>query len=87
MWNLSNGSLKRAVEQHLLLRGSRDFESLEKYEAFLFGIMEQRNERRKEKLAEEIAVMKPLKVTPWPLMRELAVRVGQNGMIRVGANG
>ena len=49
--------------------------------------MEQRNERRKEKLAEEKAVMKPLKVTPWPLIRELAVRVGQNGMIRVGANG
>jgi transposase len=83
----SNGGLKRAVEQHLLLRGSRNFESLEEYESFLFGIMEKRNAGRKEKLAEELTAMKPLEVTPWPPMRELLVRVGANGMIRVGANG
>ena len=62
----SNGGLKRAVEQHLLLRGSRDFESIAVYEAFLFGIMEKRNAGRQEKLAEELAVMKPLAVVPWP---------------------
>jgi len=83
----SNGGLKRAVKQHLLLRGSRDFESLEIYEAFLFGILEKRNARRQTKLDEEIAVMKPLTATPWPQMRELNVRVGQNGILRVGSNG
>jgi transposase InsO family protein len=35
----SNGALKRAVRQHLLLRGSCDFESLEAYEAFLEQII------------------------------------------------
>ena len=83
----ANGSLKRAVEQHLLLRGSRDFESLEAYEAFLYGIMEKRNAGRQAKLAEELAVMKPLQVDPWPSMRELQVKVGNNGILRVGGNG
>ena len=83
----SNGGFKRTVVQHLLLRGSRDFESLETYEAFLWGIMEQRNARRRVKLAEELAVMQPLTVAPWPEVRELNVRVGSNGILRVGSNG
>jgi hypothetical protein len=83
----SNGGLKRAVEQHLLLRGSRDFESIEVYENFLFSIMERRNAGRQQRLAEEIAQMKPLAVNPWPQMRELNARVGNNGILRVGSNG
>jgi len=83
----SNGGVKRAVEQHLLLRGSRDFESIAVYEKFLFGIMEKRNAGRQEKLSEELSVMKPLTVDPWPQMRELNVRVGTNGLLRVGSNG
>ena len=34
----SNGALKRRLEQHLLLRGSRDFESVEAYEGWLLRI-------------------------------------------------
>jgi hypothetical protein len=82
-----NGGFKRAVVQHLLLRGSRDFERLEAYEAFLWGVMEKRNAGRQVKLDEELAVMKPLTVTPWPAVRELTVRVGANGILRVGSNG
>jgi hypothetical protein len=83
----SNGGLKRAVKQHLLLRGSRDFESIAAYEIFLFDIMDKRNTVRQVKLDEEIAVMKPLTAKAWPQMRELNVRVGQNGILRVGSNG
>jgi len=83
----SNGGFKRAVNQHLLLRGSRDFDSLESYEAFLWGVMEKRNAGRQVKLAEELAVMKPLTVAPWPVVRELNIRVGSNGILRVGSNG
>ncbi len=83
----SNGGFKRAVKQHMLLRGSRDFTSIAVYEAFLFGIMEKRNAGRQQKLAEELVVMKPLVAAPWPHMRELNVRVGNNGILRVGANG
>lgn len=83
----ANGAFKRAVKQHLLLRGSRDFESLAAYETFLWGIMEKRNAGRQEKLAEELGQMLPLSVEPWPQMRELLVRVGSNGILRVFNNG
>jgi hypothetical protein len=83
----SNGAFKQAVKQHLLLRGSTDFESLEAYEAFLGQVMEKRNALRREKLAEEQAVMRPLRAAPWPEMRELRVRVNRAGIIRVQNNG
>ena len=82
-----NGAFKRAVKQHLLLRGSRDFVSLEAYEAFLWQIMERRNAARQAKLVEELAHMAPLQVAPWPQMREITVRVGSNGILRVLNNG
>lgn len=82
----ANGALKRAVKQHLLLRGSCDFENLEAYEAFLWQIMEKRNALRSERLAAEMAVMSPLTVQPWPQMRALRVRVGHSGKVRVMSN-
>jgi hypothetical protein len=82
----ANGALKRAVRQHLLLRGSRDFESLAAYEAFLTVIFEKRNQLRSKRLAEEIAVMKPLSVRPWPEMREVRTRVSSAGTIRARHN-
>jgi transposase InsO family protein len=83
----SNGAFKRAVKQHLLLRGSHDFESHEAYEAFLWQVMEKRNALRSERLAEEKAVMRPLDVKPWPKMRELRARVNRAGIVRVHNNG
>ena len=83
----ANGAFKRAVKQHLLLRGSADFESLAAYETFLQQIMEKRNALRSKKVAEEVAVMKPLQANPWPEMRELRVRVNRAGIIRVQNNG
>lgn len=82
----ANGALKRAVEQHLLLRGSRDFESLEAYEQWLQDIMRKRNGHRSARLAEELAVMKPLEVTPLPAMREYRPRVSRNGVVLVLGN-
>lgn len=83
----SNGAFKRAVKQHLLLRGSRNFESREAYEVFLWTIMEKRNAVRSERLAEEMAVMRALDVKPWPQMRELRPRVNRAGIVRVKSNG
>jgi len=83
----SNGAFKQAVKQHLLLRGSTDFEGLEAYETFLWQIMDKRNALRSEKLAEELAVMRSLTAEPWPEMRELRPRVNRAGIIRVQNNG
>ena len=48
---------KRAVEQEMILRGSRDFQSRADYEIFLDQIVKRRNNRRREKLQQELAVM------------------------------
>ena len=82
----SNGALKRRLEQHLLLRGSRDFETLEEYESFLNGVIEQANSLRSARLAEELAVMRPLTAARLPGYRELHVRVSSNGTIQVQRN-
>jgi ribosomal protein S21 len=48
---------KRAVEQEMILRGSRDFQSRVDYEIFLDQIVKRRNNQRREKLQQELAVM------------------------------
>lgn len=78
-----NGGLKRAVKQHLLLRGSREFAGIDEYEAFLFGVMEKRNQGRQERLAEEIATMKPVTATPLATSIEKKVRVSSGSLIQV----
>ncbi|MCP4398198.1 MAG: IS21 family transposase [bacterium] len=57
----ANGAFKSRVNQHLLLRGSRDFEDLDTYRVFLEQIVHKANRMRSDKLAEEMAVMRPLK--------------------------
>jgi hypothetical protein len=82
----ANGALGRAIDQHLLLRGSRDFASLGDYEAFLHRLCERRNAARQVRLAEELAVMPPLTARTLPEMRELRVRVSAGGLLRVLAH-
>ncbi len=57
----ANGALKSRVNQHLLLRGSRDFKDLDTYRLFLEQIVHKANQMRSDKLKEELATMRPLK--------------------------
>lgn len=82
----ANGSLKRALRQHLLLRGSRDFATLEAYEQFIERVMEQRNQQRQTRLAEELAVMTPLTAQALPPYQEIRLKVNRAGLIRVQNN-
>jgi len=82
----SNGGLKQALRQQLLLRGSRDFVSLADYEQFVVQVMTRRNDRRQPRLAEELAVMKPLTVEPLGLYQEYRVKVNRGSLIRVHKN-
>jgi hypothetical protein len=82
----SHGGLKQALQQHLLLRGSRDFASLADYEAFVGQIMNQRNQQRSQRLADELAVMKPLTAGPLQPYQQVRVKVNRNSLIRVQAN-
>lgn len=52
--------LKRAVEQALILRGSRDFNSRQDYETFLKKLLDQLNAGRTEHLAKELKVLRQL---------------------------
>jgi transposase InsO family protein len=78
-----NGVLKRDLEQQLLLRGSREFESQEDYRAWLASALERRNATRERRLEEERALLRPLPATRLACYAEFAVRVGQGSTIRV----
>ncbi len=56
----ANGVLQRRLEQHLLLRGSRDFESVLDYERWTQNVCAMANVPRGKRVAEEQAVMKVL---------------------------
>ena len=62
----SNGGLKRCLHQHLLLRGSRDFQSRDEWRRFFETVIDKRNTPRRERLCEEMAVMKMLDVDLLP---------------------
>lgn len=81
-----NGVLKRRLEQHLLLRGSRDFAVLDDYDSFIGTVIDRANDSRSAWLAEELATMRPLTVAQLPRYRELQVRVSSNGTIQVMRN-
>jgi hypothetical protein len=79
----ANGHLKRRLRQHLLLRGSRDFESEAVYERFLEQVLERGNQGRREKLGAELSLMKPLPPTRLSEYDELTCTVGSASTIRV----
>lgn len=78
-----HGALKSHLEQQLLLRGSRDFESHGAYRAWLAQVLERRNALREPRISEERAVLRPLPSVRLPSYREIEVRVGQGSTIRV----
>jgi hypothetical protein len=79
----SNGHLKRRLRQHLLLRGSRDFETEAAYQAFVLGVVKAGNRARQDKVAQELAVMKPLPPTRLSEYDEVYCRVSSASAIRV----
>jgi hypothetical protein len=81
-----NGALKRRLRQHLLLRGSADFESVEQYEHWLWAALEKANSMRSKRLGEELDVMKVLRVERLLEYQEIEVRVTSWSTIRVKRN-
>lgn len=71
----SHDLLKRALDQRLRLRGSRDFPTRSAYEEFFRSVIYRRNKERKQRLAEELLVLKPLPRKDWDSPQELFVSV------------
>jgi hypothetical protein len=81
-----NGALKRRLEQHLLLRGSREFASQEAYESWLAEVMEKANRLRSRRLAVELGAMRQLRVERLPEYSEVEVGVSGWSTIRIKHN-
>jgi transposase InsO family protein len=81
-----NGVMKRRLEQHLLMRGSRDFETVEAYERWVQEALERANDLRRAKVATELAAMPPLQVERLPEYVEESAGVTSWSTIRVRRN-
>lgn len=82
----ANGALKRCLEQHLLLRGSRDFESVAGYEAWIDAVLLGANGLRTTRLDQELAAMKALVARRLPEVQLLRLRVSSESTLRVKNN-
>lgn len=81
-----NGALKRRAEQHLLLRGSRDFASVTEYEGWLQDKLVAANRTRQKRLKEDLEAMRQLQVRRLPDYTELRATVTSWSTIRVQHN-
>ncbi len=77
---------KNTVEQALLLRGNREFESLDAYEIFLNKLLRQCNLGRKVRLKEELAIMRRLPACRLDDHKNLGVTVSPSSTVRVLEN-
>ncbi len=82
----SHHRFKKAVEQELILRGSREFASREAYGEFLLRLQKRRNAARSERLAEELAAMGPLPAGRAESCTREEARVSSSSTIRVRRN-
>jgi len=77
---------KKALEQAIMLRGSRDFENREAYEHFLKRLFHQLNVNREDRFGEEIKVLRRLPQNRLDAGKLMSVKVGKGSTIRVNHN-
>ena len=77
---------KRAVEQSLLLRGSRDFADQQQYEQFLRKLLKQLNAGRRQRFEHETAGLRRLPQHRIEASKKTAIRVGPSSTIRINHN-
>lgn len=82
----SHYRFKTAVEQALMLRGSKDFTSREAYDKFLSELIQQRNLGRRERFHEELKCLRALPERRLESFTREYVRVGASSTIRVRHN-
>lgn len=77
---------REAVDQALLLRGSREFGSRQEYTEFLGEVLRRRNAGRQVRLREEQAHLRPLPARGYESCRQARVRVNVGSTLRVDRN-
>lgn len=81
-----NGALKRGLKQHLLLRGSSDFDTVADYQRWLEAVVDAANALRADAGAAELAHMRPLVASRLVEYTVTDVRVTTWSTIRVKHN-
>lgn len=82
----SHRHFKEAVDQALMLRGSREFESREAYTTFLVELLRHRNAGRQSRLLEERTVLRPLPPRRYESWRRVRARVSVGSTLKVDRN-
>jgi len=77
---------KKGLEQSLILRGSRNFYSLDEYKEYLAAFFRQVNTGREERLKEEMKAMKILPVNKLDAHKEIQLKVYKSSTINVAHN-
>ena len=75
--------LKSALAQTLVIRGSRDFETVEQYMAFVNEVVERMNRSSATRLAEESEHLRPLPSSAVPAYTSYRVQVRKWSTIRI----
>lgn len=78
--------LKKALEQALLLRGSREFASVAQYEAFVRALLAQLNAGRRQRLAEEMQYLRALPDRRLESAKRERVKVDSGSLVFVDRN-
>lgn len=82
----ANGATKRRLEQALLIRGNRDFLSVEEWQRFVDNVQRKGNKQRGKRVAEELAAMRRIPTSKLPEFIELHLPVSEWSTIRVKGN-
>src|SRR5208283_594422 len=77
---------KRAVDQALMLRGSRDFADVQAYGQFLKALTDQLNRGRQSRFADELKVIHSLPPARVEAVKRLEARVDCGSLIHVDRN-
>ena len=79
----TNGAFKRRLEQALLLRGSRDFETYDAWQAFIDRASRKANGNRSVRIAEDLVAMRELTVARLPEYTEERAKVSERSTVRI----
>ena len=79
----SNDLFKKAVDQSLIIRGSRDFDTMEQYKQFLQKIIDRMNQNCHKRFAEELEVLKELPNRRYDDYEIRTCKVGRGGTFRL----
>ena len=82
----SHYRFKKAVDQQLMLRGSREFADREEYELFLRKVFRRRNGSRKNQIELERSYLGPLPSKKIDSFKQLRTKVSSNSTIGVNHN-